>query len=65
MDGKIVATNKKSTSESLKFEGDVDNFIDWNGVVHYEFVPRGETVNKEFYLKVLKRLREAVRRKRP
>ena len=29
------------------------------------FVPRGETVNKEFYLNVLKRLREAVRRKRP
>jgi len=28
-------------------------------------VPRGETVKKEFYLKVLKRLRAAVRRKRP
>jgi transposase len=40
-------------------------FFDWKGVVHHEFVPRGETVNKEFYLKVMKRLREAVRRKRP
>ena len=29
------------------------------------FVPRGETVNKEFYLNVLKRFREASRRKRP
>ena len=28
-------------------------------------VPRGETVNKEFYLNVLKRMRAAVRRKRP
>jgi len=28
-------------------------------------VPRGETVNKEFYLNVIKRLRAAVRRKRP
>jgi len=28
--------------------------------VHHEFVPRGETVNKEFYLKVMKRLTEAV-----
>jgi hypothetical protein len=37
----------------------------WKGIVHHEFVPRGETVNKEFYLKVVKRLREAVRRKRP
>jgi len=28
-------------------------------------VPRGETVNKEFYLNVLKRLRPVMRRKRP
>jgi len=64
--GKILATTKKkNTSESLKCDGDVDSFFDWKGIVHHEFVPRGETVNKEFYLKVMKRLREAVRRKRP
>jgi hypothetical protein len=63
--GKILATTKKSTSESLKREGDVDSFFYWKGIVHHEFVPRGETVNKEFYLKVMKRLSEAVRRKRP
>jgi len=40
-------------------------FFDWQGVIHYEFVPRGQTVNKEFYVAVLKRLREAVCRKRP
>ena len=40
-------------------------FFDWKDIVHHEFVPRGETVSKEFYLKVMKRLREAVRRKRP
>jgi len=28
-------------------------------------IPHGETVNKEFYLNVLKRLMAAVRRKRP
>ena len=39
-------------------------FFYWKGNVHHEFVPRGETVNREFYLKVMKRLREAVRRKR-
>ena len=66
VDTKIVATAKKSMSESLKYEGDVDSFFfDWKGIVHYEFVPCGETVNKEFYLNVLKRLREAVWRKRP
>jgi hypothetical protein len=64
--GKSLATPKKSTSESLKCEGDIDRFFFyWRGIAHHEFVPRGETVNKEFYLKVMKRLREAVRRKRP
>jgi len=35
------------------------------GIVHREFVPPGQTVNQEFYLEVLRRLRENVRRKRP
>jgi transposase len=63
--GKILATTQKSTSESLKCEGDVDSFFYWKGIVHHEFVPHGKTVNKEFYLKVMKSLREAVRRNRP
>ena len=25
-------------------------FFNWKDIVHYEFVPRGKTVNKEFYL---------------
>ena len=33
--------------------------------MHYEFAPRGQTINKEYYVEVLKRLRDAVRRKRP
>ena len=40
-------------------------FFYWKDIVHHEFVPRGATVNKEFYLKAMKCLREAVRRKRP
>jgi hypothetical protein len=31
--------------------------------VHHEFVPQGQTVNTEFYLEVLRRLRESVRKK--
>ena len=40
-------------------------FFDCEGVVHYEFAPRGQTINKEYYIEVLKRLRDAVRRKGP
>ena len=40
-------------------------FFDIRGIVHYEFVPTGQTVNQVYYLEVLERLREKVRRKRP
>ena len=35
------------------------------GIVHCEFVATGQTVNRVYYLEVLERLREKVRRKRP
>ena len=40
-------------------------FFDQKGIVHKEFVPPGRTVNAAFYVEVLRRLRENVRRKRP
>ena len=36
-----------------------------SGVVHHEYLPEGSTVNQTYYIKVLKRLRDAIRRKRP
>ena len=39
--------------------------LDIRGIFHYEFVPTGQTVNHVYYLEVLKKLREKVRRKRP
>jgi len=38
-------------------------FFDSEGVVHFEFLPQGQTVNKEYYLEVMQRLLEAVRKK--
>ena len=38
--------------------------FDSEGVVHYEFLPQSRTVNKEYYLEVMQRLREAVRKKK-
>jgi len=39
-------------------------FIDYNDVVHHEFLPKNQTVNKEYYLGVMRRLREAIRLQR-
>ena len=39
-------------------------FFDCNGVVHHEFLPQGRTVNKEYNLKVMHRLSEAICQKR-
>ena len=39
-------------------------FFDCNGVVLYEFLPQGRTVNKEYYHEVMRRWCEAIREKR-
>jgi hypothetical protein len=39
--------------------------FDHMGIVHYEFIPQGQTANQQCYLEVLIRLRECVQRKRP
>jgi hypothetical protein len=40
-------------------------FLDDEGIVHREFAPTGTSVTAAFYMGVLTRLRESVRRKRP
>ena len=40
-------------------------FFDSEGIVHHEYTPDGQTINKEFYLEVLRHLHESVCRKWP
>ena len=40
-------------------------FFDSECIIHHEYAPDGQTVNKKFYLEVLRCLCESVRRKRP
>jgi histone-lysine N-methyltransferase SETMAR len=35
------------------------------GIVHFEFILQGQTVNQAYYMDILKRLREIVCRERP
>jgi hypothetical protein len=37
-------------------------FLDIEGTVHLEFIPQGQTVNPAYYVEILKRLLEDVRR---
>lgn len=39
--------------------------FDIRGIVHLEFVPQGQNVNLDFYLEILRHLREHIRRKQP
>jgi len=55
----------KFLSAQIKSENSVADFFGTRGFVHYEFVPTGQTVNQVYYLEVLERLHEKVRRKRP
>ena len=41
------------------------SFFDSQGVVHKEFVPPEQTVNKQYYYEVLEGLRKRVHRDRP
>jgi len=48
-----------------RFKTTLLTFFGIRGIVQYEFLPNGQTVNQVYYLEVLERLREEVRRKRP
>jgi len=58
-----------STEEGKQVRSNIKSllicFFDQKGTVYKEFVPPGLTVNAAFYVEVLRRLREDVRRKRP
>ncbi|UYV66424.1 DDX23 [Cordylochernes scorpioides] len=40
-------------------------FLDKRDIFHHEYLPAGQTVSKDMYLGILRRLREAIRKKRP
>jgi len=40
-------------------------FFDWQGVIHKEFVPEGETINTVYYKGVMERLLNRIRHVRP
>jgi hypothetical protein len=51
--------------EKSKIQDKLEVFFDAHGFVQYEFIPQRRTVNKEKYMEIFLRLRDAVRRKYP
>jgi len=57
--------SKKARMSRSKFTDMLIVFFDIQGTVMAEWVPSGQTVNQQYYIKVLTKLHECVRRKRP
>ncbi|KAJ4427937.1 hypothetical protein ANN_23947 [Periplaneta americana] len=55
---------KKARQVRSKIKVMLTVFFDVRGIEHHEYAPEGQTVTKEYY-DILRRLRDAVRRKRP
>jgi len=60
-----LTTPKESKNEQIKNQNHANLFFDREDTVHKEFVPQGQTVNKQYYREVLERLRKRVHRVRP
>jgi histone-lysine N-methyltransferase SETMAR len=61
----IFSTIKKARMSRSKFKDMLIVFFDIQGTVMTEWVPGNQTVNQQYYIEVLTKLRERVRRKRP
>ena len=66
VDEQNIPQTQKSSPSLIQNQGAAHSFFfDASGVVHCEYLPEGSTVNQTSYIEVLKRLRDAIRRKRP
>ncbi|GFW70968.1 truncated putative DD34D transposase [Trichonephila clavipes] len=65
MENPQFSTAKESTASAIKDKFILIVFFDADRIVHHEYAQQDQLVNKEFYLDVMRRLQEAVRRKRP
>ena len=63
--GNIIPEAKEITAVRSNVKVLLTVFLDSRGVVHHEYAPQGQTVNKQYYEGVLCRLRNAEQRKRP
>jgi hypothetical protein len=59
-----LTKNEKSMNDKSNMKAMTIIFFNIRGVIMIEWVPEGQTVNQKYYLEVLTKLRERVRKKR-
>ena len=65
MDEQNIPQTQKSLPRLIQNQDAAYSFFDASGVVHHEYFPEDSTVNQTYYIKVLKRLRDAIPWKKP
>jgi hypothetical protein len=60
-----IPVTQDSSHVEITNEDNAITFFHITGTVHSEFIPQGQTVHEAYYVEMLKRLREAVRREKP
>jgi hypothetical protein len=65
MEHKLIPRSEKTQAPKSNIKVMLVAFFDDEGIEHREFVPMGTSVTAAFYLDVLTRFRESVRRKQP
>jgi [histone H3]-lysine36 N-dimethyltransferase SETMAR len=60
-----VPKPKKPLQSRSKVKVMLTPFFDYRDVTYSEFLPECQTVNKEYYLSIMRRLKEQIRRTRP
>jgi hypothetical protein len=61
----VINGSKRARVVQLQMKVTLITFFDIKSNVHSEFISQGQTVNQAHCVEILKRLREAVSRKRP
>jgi alpha-L-fucosidase len=65
METAVIPTTQESSHVEITNEDNAHKFFRYQGIVHSEFIPQGQSINQAYYVEILKRLFEAARRKRP
>jgi histone-lysine N-methyltransferase SETMAR len=61
----ILQDQKRERMSKSKIKAMIVVFFDIQGIIMTQYIPPGQTVNQTYYIELLTKLREKIRRKRP